>query len=158
MVKKRVMELWVGIFVTAGIIALGMLSLKVGNLGAGEAENPYIIKLRFDNIGGLKPRSSVTMAGVRIGRVLDIGFDHQQYRAVVQVSIDGRYKIPDDASAAILTSGLLGEQYIGISPGGSEIFLKTGDEITITQSALILEDLVGKIMVRLTEGSGTESK
>ena len=98
------------------------------------------------------------MAGVRIGRVAAIQFVPERYQALVTFAIDGRFSnIPDDASASILTSGLLGEQYIGIEPGGSEAFLKSGDEIQLTQSALVLENLIGQVMVRLTEGSSDKN-
>jgi phospholipid/cholesterol/gamma-HCH transport system substrate-binding protein len=98
------------------------------------------------------------MAGVRVGRVTGVSFDKKTYQAVVELSIDGRYQnIPDDSSASILTSGLLGEQYIGITPGGSEDYLKQGDRILLTQSALVLENLIGQVMVKLTSESGTDS-
>jgi phospholipid/cholesterol/gamma-HCH transport system substrate-binding protein len=159
MVQKRTVELWVGIFVVGGLLAVAMLAFRVGNLGTADVVNPYDITARFQNIGGLKVKAPVTMAGVRIGRVSNIQFDNKRYEAVVTMSIDGRYNdIPDDASASILTSGLLGEQYIGITPGGSEQYLKNGGRIQLTQSALILENLIGQLMVKLTEGSGTSKK
>jgi phospholipid/cholesterol/gamma-HCH transport system substrate-binding protein len=158
MQQKKVFELWVGVFVAAGLAALAMLAFQVGDIGSTEVSNAYQLKARFTNIGGLKVKAPVTMAGVRIGRVAGIQFDPERYQALVTFAIDGRYsKIPDDASASILTSGLLGEQYIGIEPGGSEAFLKNGDEIQLTQSALVLENLIGQVMVRLTEGSGDNS-
>ena len=156
MQQKSTLELWVGIFIASGLAALAMLAFQVGDVGSTEVSDPYQLKARFDNIGGLKVKSPITIAGVRIGRVAKINFDHDSYRALVTMSIDGRYKnIPSDASASILTSGLLGEQYIGIAPGGSEEFLRHGDEIQLTQSALVLENLIGKFMVKMTEGSGT---
>ncbi len=159
MVQKRTVELWVGIFVVAGLLAVAMLAFRVGNLGTGDVVNPYRISARFQNIGGLKVKAPVTMAGVRIGRVSQIQFDDKRYEAVVTMSIDGRYRdIPDDASASILTSGLLGEQYVGIVPGGSDQYLKDGGHIQLTQSALILENLIGQLMVKLTESSGTDKK
>lgn len=159
MVQKRTVELWVGIFVAGGLLAVAMLAFRVGNLGSADVSNPYVVTAKFQNIGGLKVKAAVTMAGVRIGRVTNIGFDPRNYEAIVSMSIDGRYKnIPDDASASILTSGLLGEQYIGIVPGGSDQYLKNGSQITLTQSALVLENLIGQVMVKLTEGSGTEKK
>jgi phospholipid/cholesterol/gamma-HCH transport system substrate-binding protein len=159
MQQKRTIELWVGIFVAAGLAALGMLAFQVGDIGSTEVSQPYQLKARFTNIGGLKVKAPVTMAGVRIGRVAAIQFDQERYQALVTLAVDGRYKnIPDDASASILTSGLLGEQYIGIEPGGSEAYLKDGGEIQLTQSALVLENLIGQVMVRLTEGSGGDTK
>ncbi|MEJ2106939.1 MAG: outer membrane lipid asymmetry maintenance protein MlaD [Acidiferrobacteraceae bacterium] len=159
MVQKRTVELWVGIFVAGGLLAVAMLAFRVGNLGSADVSNPYVVTAKFQNIGGLKVKAAVTMAGVRIGRVTNIGFDPRNYEAIVSMSIDGKYKnIPDDASASILTSGLLGEQYIGIVPGGSDQYLKNGSQITLTQSALVLENLIGQVMVKLTEGSGTEKK
>jgi len=151
------LELWVGIFVASGLVALAVLAFQVGDIASAEVSEPYQLKARFSNIGGLKVRSPVTVAGVRIGRVAKISFDHDRYQALVTLSIDGRYNnIPSDASASILTSGLLGEQYIGIEPGGSEEYLRDGGEIQLTQSALVLENLIGQFMVRLTEGSGND--
>lgn len=156
MMEKRALEFWVGVFVLAGILALIMLAFKVGNLTSSDVSNAYTVDAKFENIGGLKVKSPVTMAGVRIGRVTGVSFDKKTYQAVVELSIDGRYKnIPDDSSASILTSGLLGEQYIGITPGGSDDYLKQGDQILLTQSALVLENLIGQVMVKLTSESGT---
>jgi phospholipid/cholesterol/gamma-HCH transport system substrate-binding protein len=158
MQQKRIFELWVGVFVAGGLAALAMLAFQVGDIGSTDVSNAYELKARFSNIGGLKVKAPVTMAGVRIGRVAGIQFDPERYQALVTFAIDGRFSnIPDDASASILTSGLLGEQYIGIEPGGSEAFLKNGDEIQLTQSALVLENLIGQVMVRLTEGSSDKN-
>lgn len=157
--SKRTLELWVGMFVATGLAALAVLAFQVGDLGSAEVSRPYELKARFSNIGGLKPKSPITMAGVRIGRVGKIGFDHERYQAIVTLIIDGSFnKIPEDTTASILTSGLLGEQYVGIDAGGSETYLQHGDEIQLTQPALVLEDLIGKLMVRMTESSGTEDK
>jgi len=157
MMEKKALEFWVGLFVLAGILALVMLAFKVGNLTTADVSNAYTVEARFENIGGLKVKSPVTMAGVRIGRVSGISFDKKTYQAVVELSIDGRYKnIPDDSSVSILTSGLLGEQYIGITAGGSEDYLKQGDKILLTQSALVLENLIGQVMVKLTQGSDSK--
>jgi phospholipid/cholesterol/gamma-HCH transport system substrate-binding protein len=107
----------------------------------------YKIRANFDNVGGLKVKAAVTMAGVRIGRVSGIAFDADRYQAVVTMDVDGRYKnIPMDSTANILTSGLLGDQYIGVEPGGEEMYLKDGDTILRTQSALVLEKLVGQVI------------
>jgi phospholipid/cholesterol/gamma-HCH transport system substrate-binding protein len=145
--RKILMETWVGVFVAAGFAALAMLAFKVGNLGEAEVGNPYSIKANFDNIGGLKVRSAVKMSGVLLGRVSRISFDDERYQAVVTMNIEGRYdKIPTDTSAAILTSGLLGEQYIGLEPGGAEEYLKNGDTLRLTQSAVVLEKLIGQFL------------
>jgi phospholipid/cholesterol/gamma-HCH transport system substrate-binding protein len=146
-VNRKTLELWVGLFVAAGILALAMLAFKVGNLATADVKDAYVLKARFDNIGGLKVKSPVTMAGVRIGRVSDITFDNGRYQAVVTMSVDGRYKkIPSDSSASILTSGLLGEQYVGLEPGGAEDYLKDGDSLQLTQSALVLEKMIGQFL------------
>lgn len=154
---RHAVEMWVGLFVAAGLAALAMLAFKVGNLTAGEVVDGYRIMARFDNVGGLKVRSAVTMAGVRIGRVRRITMDTQRYQALVEMEIDGRYRnIPRDTTAMILTSGLLGEQYVGLEPGGDEAYLKDGDTLMFTQSALVLEKLIGQVVVRLTEGGKGE--
>jgi phospholipid/cholesterol/gamma-HCH transport system substrate-binding protein len=142
---RRFLEIWVGVFVVVGLAALAMLAFRVGNLSGAEVRDPYRIVAYFDNIGGLKTKSAVTMAGVRIGRVSDITFDPQRFQARVTMDIDGRYtEIPADSNASILTAGLLGEQYIGMEPGGAEEYLKNGDAIQITQSAVVLEKLIGQ--------------
>lgn len=147
MINRKSLEVWVGLFVAAGIFALGMLAFKVGNLTTADVMDGYQVKANFDNVGGLKVKAAVTMAGVRVGRVTGIGFDNKKYQAIVTMDIDGRFKnIPEDSSASILTSGLLGDQYIGLEPGGSELFLKDGDAIRTTQSALVLEKLVGQVI------------
>lgn len=147
MVQRRTLEFWVGTFVAAGLVALGVLAFRVGNLTLADVSNAYEVKARFDNIGGLKVKSAVTMAGVRIGRVSAISFDEDRYQAVVTLDIDGRYnRIPTDSSASILTSGLLGEQYIGLEPGGAETYLKNGDTLQLTQSAVVLEKLIGQFL------------
>ncbi|MHB8534288.1 MAG: outer membrane lipid asymmetry maintenance protein MlaD [Sulfuricaulis sp.] len=147
MLSRKSLELWVGLFVAAGILALAMLAFKVGNLTSADVLDGYKISARFDNVGGLKVKAAVTMAGVRIGRVAAISFDDNRYQALVTMDIDGRYKnIPKDSSASILTSGLLGDQYIGIEPGGDETYLKAGDTIIRTQSALVLEKLIGQML------------
>ena len=147
MINRKSLELWVGLFVAAGILALAMLAFKVGNLTSADVMNSYKVSARFDNVGGLKVKAAVTMAGVRIGRVSSIAFDTKKYQALVTMDIDGRYQnIPKDSSASILTSGLLGDQYIGIEPGGDDASLKSGDTFLRTQSALVLEKLVGQVI------------
>ena len=147
MINRKSLELWVGLFVAAGILALAMLAFKVGNLTSADVMNGYKVTGRFDNVGGLKVKAAVTMAGVRIGRVSAIAFDNKKYQALVTMDIDGRYQnIPKDSSASILTSGLLGDQYVGIEPGGEDASLKSGDSFLRTQSALVLEKLVGQVI------------
>jgi len=147
MINRKSLELWVGLFVAAGILALAMLAFKVGNLTSADVMNGYKVTGRFDNVGGLKVKAAVTMAGVRIGRVSGIAFDNKKYQALVTMDIDGRYQnIPKDSSASILTSGLLGDQYVGIEPGGDETSLQSGDSFLRTQSALVLEKLVGQVI------------
>ncbi|HEX9813300.1 MAG TPA: outer membrane lipid asymmetry maintenance protein MlaD, partial [Burkholderiales bacterium] len=147
MVQRKTLEIWVGLFVAAGIFAIAVLAFRVGNLTVADVSNGYPIMARFDNIGGLKVKSAVTMAGVRVGRVAAIGFDSERYQAVVTMNIDGRFdKIPTDTSAAIFTSGLLGEQYVGLEPGGSEEYMKAGDALRLTQSAVVLEKLIGQFL------------
>ncbi len=145
--QSRSTEIMVGLFIAAGLAALFMLAMKVSNLSTLSGDTGYEVTARFDNIGGLKVRSPVTVAGVRVGRVSGIGFDSTTYEAVVTMRIDPVYdQLPMDTSASILTSGLLGEQYIGLEPGGDEKFLTQGGEIKLTQSALVLEKIVGQFL------------
>jgi phospholipid/cholesterol/gamma-HCH transport system substrate-binding protein len=155
MVKMRTMEIMVGAFMAAGFVALFFLAMQVSNLSTATDGNGYEINARFDNIGGLKVRSAVTMAGVRIGRVTRIVFDDSTYEAVVTMLIDPNHRtIPDDTFAKIYTAGLLGEQYIGLDPGGSEAYLKEGGSITLTQSALVLEEIIGQVLFNKAEEGG----
>lgn len=145
--NTRTLELLVGLFVAAGMVALFMLAMSVSNLTSFGGDDGYIIKARFDNIGGLKVRSPVAASGVRIGRVTDIIYDLEGFEALVSMTIDPQYNVfPVDSSASILTSGLLGEQYIGLEPGAEEEFLVAGSEIDITQSALVLEQIIGQFL------------
>lgn len=147
MKQSKGFEVAVGLFVVAGVAALLVLAVRASNLAAFTQAAGYEVTARFDNIGGIKVRSAVTIAGVPIGRVVDVRFDQQRYDAVVKLAIDGEYRrIPADTSASILTSGLLGEQYIGLTPGGEDKYLMSGDEIKITQSALVLEELIGQFL------------
>lgn len=153
--NRKTLELWVGLFVAAGLLALAMLAFKVGNLTSADVLDGYKIKARFENIGGLKVKSAVTMAGVRVGRVTSIYFDTDRYQAVVVMDIDGRYKsIPKDTSASILTSGLLGEQYVGLDPGGDDVFLKDGETLQLSQSAIVLEKMISQFLFSQASGSG----
>ena len=144
--ERTTIDLWFGAFVTAGFVALMVLALKVGNLGAERATEVYRVEARFDNIGGLKVRGPVRSAGVLVGRVQDIHFDNERYQAKVVLALDSRFKWPKDTSAAILTSGLLGETYVGLEAGGDDKVLAAGDRITITQSAVVLEKLIGQFL------------
>ncbi len=147
MANPRTLEIWVGVFVAAGIAALFMLTMRVSNLSGVLDEGGYVLTARFENISGLKERSPVTMAGVNIGRVTKIGFDPRTYQAIVTMRIDNRFdNLPRDTSAAIFTAGLLGEKYIGMEPGGSDEVLKPGNEIELTQSSLVLEQLIGQFL------------
>ncbi len=144
--NKTVLDLWVGLFVIAGIAALLFLALRVGSMNVVSASNSYEVIARFDNIGGLKPRAPIKSAGVVVGRVGDIRFDNETYEAAVTLRLDKRYAFPKDTSAAIMTSGLLGEQYVGLEAGGDSRMLKNRDQIFITQSAVVLENLIGRFM------------
>jgi phospholipid/cholesterol/gamma-HCH transport system substrate-binding protein len=144
--NKTVLDLWVGLFVIAGIVALLFLALKVGSMSAIKTAESYEVVARFDNIGGLKPRAPVKSAGVVVGRVADIRFDNETYEAAVTLRLDKRYAFPKDTSAAIMTSGLLGEQYIGLEAGGDSQTLKDQDRILLTQSAVVLENLIGQFI------------
>ena len=144
--ERTTLDLWVGIFVVAGIAALVMLAMKVGNLGTYNLSDSYQVHAYFSNIGGLKPKASIKSAGVLVGRVTGITLDTERYEANVVMSLDKRYQFPKDTFANILTSGLLGEQYIGLMPGGDSEMLKSGEAIKKTQSALVLEDLIGKFI------------
>ena len=144
--ERTTIDLWFGAFVTAGFVAAMVLALKVGNFGAERAREEYRVEARFDNIGGLKVRSPVRSAGVLVGRVQDIFFDNERFQARVTLALDQRYKFPKDTSASILTSGLLGETYIGLEAGGDDKVLAAGDRITITQSAVVLEKLIGQFL------------
>lgn len=160
MVKQRTIEVLVGTFVAAGLVALFFLAMQVSNLSTISGQEGYDITARFDNIGSLKVKSPVTMAGVRVGRVSAIRFDNQTYEAVVTMTIDSQYDtIPEDSFAKIFTAGLLGEQYIGLDPGGSDVYLKAGDVITLTQSSLVLEEMVGRFLFnKAEEGKPNETQ
>lgn len=147
MQQTKTVEIGTGAFVALGFAALFFLATQTTNIQRFE-EGSYDITARFDNIGGLKERSPVAMAGVRIGRVESIVFDKDRYEAVVTLRIDSRYDtLPEDSDASILTAGLLGSQYVGLQPGGSDVFLGDGDRLEFTQSAIVLENLIGKFLV-----------
>jgi len=150
--NTRTIEIAVGLFVAAGLAALFMLAMKVSNLANYTGGDGYVVSARFDNVGGLKVRSPVSASGVRVGQVVGIEYDSEGYEARVIISIDPQYdKFPLDTAASILTSGLLGEQFIGLQPGAEEEFLKDGSEIELTQSALVLEQIVGQFLYSKAE-------
>lgn len=144
--QRKSLDIWVGFFVIIGALGLMFLALKAGNMSSLSFEKTYSVTTRFDNIGGLKPRAPIKSAGVVVGRVGDISFDDEEFRAQVMLQIEERYKFPKDSSAKILTSGLLGEQYISIEPGGDDKNLTNGDQITMTQSAMVLENLISQFI------------
>ena len=144
--NRSTIDLWVGIFVAAGLVALLFLALKVGNLASFSAAQTYDVTGDFTNIGGLKVRAPVKSAGVVVGRVSKITFDTQTYEAVVTMSLDSQYRFPRDTVAKILTSGLLGEQYIGLEAGGDTRMLANGGNLKLTQSAVVLENLISQFL------------
>jgi phospholipid/cholesterol/gamma-HCH transport system substrate-binding protein len=157
--QKKSLDLWVGLFVVAGAAAILFLALKVGNMSSLSFDATYPVVARFDNIGGLKPRAPVKSAGVVVGRVEDIRFDDKAFQASVTLQLQSGYKFPKDSSAKILTSGLLGEQYIGIEPGGDTNNLVAGDRIKMTQSAIVLENLISQFLFsKAAEGKEGSAK
>jgi phospholipid/cholesterol/gamma-HCH transport system substrate-binding protein len=143
---RKIIDVWVGLFVLLGLASLLFLALKAGNMSTVTFNKTYAITAKFDNIGGLKPQAPVKSAGVVVGRVGDISFDDKSYQAVVRLDLQPGYKFPKDSSLKILTAGLLGEQYVGIEPGGDTQNLANGDRITHTQSATVLEDLINQFI------------
>lgn len=148
-------DVWVGLFVILGFAALVFLALQAANLLNLNWQSGYTINAKFDNIGGLKPKAAVRGAGVVVGRVRSIGFDDATFQARVVLEIDKRYLFPKDSSLKILTSGLLGDQYIGIEPGADEKNLADGDTITDTQSAVVLENLIGQFLYGKAQDGGS---
>lgn len=156
--ERTTMDFWVGLFVLIGFAALLVLALKVGNLSIGGTKETYTIIAPFSNIGGLKARAPVRASGVTVGRVVAIEFDTKKYEAQVIMAINKNYPFPKDTSASILTSGILGENYIGLDAGGEEQKLKDGDHIQITQSAIVLERLIGQFLYsKAQESSAPEA-
>lgn len=149
--ERTGIDLWVGMFVVAGIAALVMLAMKVGNLSTYNMSEAYKVHAYFTNIGGLKTTASIRSAGVLVGRVESITLDTERYEAKVVMSLDKRYQFPKDTIGKILTSGLLGEQYIGLDPGGDTAMLANGEQLKKTQSAMVLEDLIGKFLYSKAE-------
>jgi phospholipid/cholesterol/gamma-HCH transport system substrate-binding protein len=144
--NRSTIDLWVGVFVVAGLAALLFLALKVGNLASFSNGQTYQVYAKFANIGGLKVRAPIKSAGVVVGRVADIRFDNESYEALVAMNLDAGYQFPRDTTAKILTSGILGEQYIGLEAGGDGVMLKTGDRLRLTQSAVVLENLISQFL------------
>ena len=158
--NRKLVDVWVGLFVILGFAAILVLALKAGNLASFNFSETYEVKAKFDNIGGLKPRAPVKSAGVVVGRVAVITFDDQTFQAVVTLAMDKRYGFPKDSAAKILTSGLLGEQYIGLTAGGDTAKLDQGSRIKDrnTQSAVVLEDLISQFLYsKASEGKPAES-
>jgi phospholipid/cholesterol/gamma-HCH transport system substrate-binding protein len=163
--QTRAIEIGTGLFVLLGFAALFFLVTQITSREFGLGEGGYRLTATFDQVGGLKPGAPVSMSGVTIGRVEAISYDFSVYRALVTLRIEPKFdKIPDDSDASILTAGLLGGQYVGIGPGGSETFFKQGDRIQFTQSAIVLENLISKFLFskaaeqQPAEGSAQESK
>ena len=156
MFQNKNIEILVGLFVAAGLAALFVLAMKVSNLATFNDGEGYPLIARFENIGGLKVRAPVTMSGVRIGRVEAIGFDNEIFEAVVTLTINEGYKLPKDSNASIFTSGLLGEQYVALEAGGDLEDMQPNDQFVITQSALVLEKMIGQFLFKAAEGGGGE--
>jgi len=144
--NRSTIDLWVGVFVVLGIGALLFLALKVGNLATFSSSEAYNVHAKFVNIGGLKVRAPIKSAGVVVGRVADIRFDNESYEALVSMNLDEHYQFPRDTTAKILTSGILGEQYVGLEAGGDGVMLKHGDRLRLTQSAVVLENLISQFL------------
>ncbi|MBK6852007.1 MAG: outer membrane lipid asymmetry maintenance protein MlaD [Burkholderiales bacterium] len=153
--SKRSIEIMVGLFVLLGLAAVVFLALKAANLTSLSGGDTYTLSARFDNIGGLKTRAPVRSAGVVVGRITSVGLDAKTYQGVVTMEINKGYEFPKDTSAKILTAGLLGDQYIGFEPGGDMANLAPGDTITQTQSAVVLENLIGQFLFNKAADAGT---
>ena len=157
--QSKALEILVGFFFTLGVAAIFILTFRVASLNTGNANDSYRVSAAFQNIGGLRQGAQVTLAGVRIGRVHDIVIDRDTFEARVTMDIGKQFdNIPKDSNAQILTAGLLGEQYVGLSPGGDPEALKTGDVLKFTQSALVLENLIGQFLVsKASDSSSSDS-
>jgi phospholipid/cholesterol/gamma-HCH transport system substrate-binding protein len=156
--NKQRIEILVGLFVLLGALGLVFLALKAANLGSFSGSDSYTLSAKFDNIGGLKPRAPVRSAGVNVGRVTSISLDAKTYQGVVTLEIVRGFDFPRDSSAKILTAGLLGDQYVGIEPGGDEKNLVAGDVIRQTQSAVVLENLIGQFLFNKAADAGGATK
>lgn len=153
--QKSRNDVWVGLFIVIGAVALLFLALKAGNLLSLSFDPTYRVTARFDNIGGLKTGAAVKSAGVVVGRVKAIGFDDKLYQASVELEMQQRFAFPKDSSLKILTAGLLGEQYLGIEPGASDQMLASGATITQTQSAVVLETLISQFLYNKAADAST---
>lgn len=148
---SRKAEIMVGLFVVLGIVAFFVMAMNISNLTSLTSSKGYSINAQFDNIGGLRPRAKVTMSGVSIGRVTGISYDKETFRAIVSMKIDADVDyLPEDTQASIYTAGLLGEQYVSLEPGAEDEVLKDGSEVTLTQSAVVLEEIIGKFLVNFS--------
>jgi len=156
--NRTAIDLWVGAFVVAGVAGLLFLALKVGNLATFSTAQTYLVHAKFANIGGLKVRGPVKSAGVVVGRVADIRFDNESYEAIVTMNVDAAYQFPRDTTAKILTSGILGEQYVGLEAGGDGVMLKNGDRLRLTQSAVVLENLISQFLFNKAAEGKSEAK
>lgn len=157
--ERSTIDLWVGLFMVAGLCALTILALKVGNMGSFGGTETYQLSAEFTNIGGLKPRAAVKSAGVVVGRVAGITFDNEKFMAKVSMDIEKTYKFPKDTSASILTAGLLGEQYVGLEGGADDGMLAGGETVKLTQSAVVLEKLISQFMYsKAAEGGNSNAK
>jgi phospholipid/cholesterol/gamma-HCH transport system substrate-binding protein len=152
------MEVSVGFFVLLGMLGLAFLALKAANLGSAGGGDVYAVTAKFDNIGGLKVRAPVRMAGVTVGRVTSITLDANTFQGLVKMDIERGYNFPKDTSAKILTAGLLGDQYVGLEPGADEKNLAAGDAIKLTQSAVVLENLIGQFLYNKAADTSTEKQ
>ena len=146
MQNTKTQDTLVGLFVAIGILALFFMAMQISHLNLFSQQSSYHIKAHFENSGGLKIKSPISVAGVRVGRVTNIAIDLESYESVVTMAIDSQYKLPDDTSASIFTAGLLGEQYINLEPGGSEDFIEANGVLDLTQSAVVLEEILGKFL------------
>lgn len=153
--SKKNIEVLVGLFVLAGLLALLFIALKAANLGSLGGTDSYTLTARFDNVGGLKVRAPIRTGGVTVGRVKQISLDPKTYQGVVTLEVDRRYQFPKDTAAKILTAGLLGDQYVGLDPGGDDKVLAAGDTLPETQSAVVLENLIGQLLTGKAADAGT---
>jgi phospholipid/cholesterol/gamma-HCH transport system substrate-binding protein len=155
--SKKQIETLVGLFVLVGGLSIVYLSLKAANLARFTFDTTYSLSARFDNVGGLKIRAPVKSAGVTVGRIVSIGFDDRKFQGVVKMDLDKRYLFPADTSAKILTAGLLGDQYVGLEPGGDDKNLNDGDTIKMTQSAIVIENLISQVLFnKAAEGAAKD--
>jgi phospholipid/cholesterol/gamma-HCH transport system substrate-binding protein len=150
MQSSKMQDTLVGLFVASGIATLFYMAMQISNLGFAQDET-YTMTANFDNSGGLKVKSAVSLAGVAIGRVSKISIDTENYESIVEIQIESQYQLPDDTTASIFTAGLLGEQYIHLEPGGSEEYITENGAIDITQSAIVLEDVIGQFLIKMAE-------